>query len=183
MLDSQTIDKIKHITNTDVVRRLLIRYFIEKGFAESFDRQMYPSIIQDLPIAIPSLSNKIEIVPHAEDVDPAMGKAILGWNLFVLGANRMFLGETFHNNLQDLARQVKSGLIMIPEGNVANACRQTTPRRVVSFITRVLEQSQAGYVDLAPTAMPPRPPGQPYAARTTLMGMPQQFFTRSGYGT
>lgn len=181
-MDSYSVDKIKHLSNTDVVRRLLIKYFIDKGFTESFDRQMYPSLIQDLPMIIPSISNKIEVIPHAQDVDPSMGKAVLGWNMFVLGNQRMYLGETYHNNLQDLARQVKSGVILIPEGGHANARRQTTPRRVIAFISRVLSDSQAGYVDLAPTAMPPSPPGEPYAAKNSMMGMPQQFFSRSGYG-
>jgi hypothetical protein len=181
-MDSQIVDKLKHITNTEVIRRLLIKYFVDKGFVESFDRQMYPGIIQDLPMVIPALANKVEVVPHAEDIDTALGKAVIGWNLFVLGNQRMYLGETHHNNLQDLARQIHAGVIM-PEGTMASARRQTTPKRIVSFLTRVLSDHQSGYVDLAPTTRPPSDPGQAYGGRNTMNGMPQQFFTRSGYGT
>jgi hypothetical protein len=183
-MDSLDIHRIKHVANVDVVRRLLIKYFCDKGFMESFDRQLYPSVMQDLPFVIPSLTNKIEIVPHAVEVDPTQGKAVLGWNMFVLGNHRMYLGETHHNNLNELARQISSGLITIPEGinAAATARRQSTPRRVITFITRVLESHETGYVNLMPSQMPFRQPGDTYAAKQTLSGMPQQFFTRSGYG-
>ncbi len=180
-MDSRDIDRIKHTANTEVVRRLLVKYFIDKGFTESFDKQVYPSIIQDLPYVIPILTNKVEITPFAEEVDPGVGKARLGWNLFVLGNQRMYLGETMHNDLRDLARQIHTGLI-IPNGGSYSARKQTTPRRIVSFITRVLENHDAGYVDLSPNNIPPGMPGQVYGTKQTLSGMPQQFFTRSGYG-
>ena len=181
-MDSRVIDKLKHISNTEVVRRLLIKYFVDKGFVESFDRQMYPGLIQDLPMVIPTLSNKIEIVPYAEEIDTSLGKAVIGWNMFILGNQRMYLGETHHNNLQDLARQIQAGMIM-PQGMTATARRQTTPRRIVSFVTRVLGDHQAGYVDLAPGTRPIGEPGQQMGAKNSMNGMPQQFFTRSGYGT
>lgn len=181
-MDSTAIDTIKHASNTEVIRRLLVKYFMDKGFTESFDRQVYPSILQDLPYVIPVLSNKIEVQPFAEEVDPSIGKARIGWNLFVLGNQRMFLGETFHNNLKDLARQINSGLILPPSGIAPSVRKQTTPRRIVTFITRVLGDHNAGYVDLSPSTLPPTQPGDAFASRQTLSGMPQQFFSRSGYG-
>ena len=182
-IDSYDINRIKHVLNTESVRRLLIKYFMDKGFNESFDRQMYPAVVQDLPITIPVLSNKLEIVPHAQDIDTSMGRAVLGWNLFVLGTQRMYLGETHHNSLHDLARQIRTGVIRTPETGYSTARRQTTPRRVITFITRVLGEHEAGYVDLNPATRPIQKPGEPYAAKQTMAGMPQQFFSRSGYGT
>lgn len=184
-LDSLDIDRIKHISNTEVVRRLLVKYFYDKGFSNSLDRQMYPATIQDLPVVIPALSSKIEIVPYAKDIDSSQGKAVLAWNLFVLGSSRMFLGETYHNSLHDLARQIRSGNIQVPEGinSYSTARKQSTPRRIIHFITRVLGDHESGYIDLNPSNAPIRTPGEPYAAKQTLMGMPQQFFTRSGMGT
>jgi hypothetical protein len=184
-LDSYNIDKIKRLANTDVVRKLLIKYFVDKGFDNSFDRQMYPAMIQDLPFIIPALANKIEIVPFAKEIDASQSKAVLGWNMFVLGNHRMYLGETYHNNLRDLAMQIRSGSIRIPEGygTFATARKQTTPKRIIIFITRVLGDHENGYMDLNPSTSPIKAPGEPYAARQTMMGMPQQFFSRSGYGT
>lgn len=180
-MDSYTVDKIKHIANTDVVRRLLIKYFYDRGFDNSFDRLVHPSILQDLPLVIPVLGSKLEVVPFAEDIDPSAGRARLGWNLFVLGNHRMYLGETYHNNLADLARQIRNGLsrpTMIMGGS---ARRQTTPRRVITFVTRVLKDHQSGYVDLQPSTVPPRQPGDGYASRAMMTGIPQQFYSRSGY--
>lgn len=182
-MDSYDIDRIKQSTNLEVIRRLLIKYFIDKGFSESFDRQLYPSLIQDLSSIIPVLSSKIEVVPHVEEIDVSQGKAVLGWNMFVLGTHRMYLGETYHNNLQDLARQIKSGQILIPEGVMSSATRQTTPRRVIHFVMRVLEHKKSGHVDLNPGSNRITAPGESYRIRNPMLGMPQQFFTRSGYGT
>ena len=140
---------------------------------------MYPALLQDLPVAIPVLASKVEIQPHAEELDTALGKATLGWNLFVLGNHRMYLGDTYHNDLKGLARQIKEGIIL-PE-RLSAARRQTTPRRVVTFITRVLDDHESGFIDLIPGQS--RDPGEYYKSRNSLMGMPQQFFSRSGYGT
>lgn len=185
VLDSYAVDRIKHVANTDVIRRLLIKYFHDRGFSESFDRQMYPAIVQDLPLTIPVLSNKIEVVPHAKEIDTSLGRAVLGWNMFILGNHRMYLGETYHNSLRDLSRQIKMGAIKIPDGmgTFATARRQTTPRRVIHYITHVLGEHESGYVDLNPMTSPLRSPGEPFMARQTMLGMPQQMFTRSGYGT
>lgn len=181
-IDSMDIDRFKHVLNTEVIRRLLVKYFIDKGFTESFDRPMYPAIMQDLPLVITALSNKMEIVPHADNVDTSMGRAVLGWNLFVLGNQRMYLGETYHNSLHDLARQIRSGLIRVPTGGFQTARHQTTPRRIITFITRVLGTKDSGYIDLSPSTQPIRSPGEPYAGKATLSGMPQQqFFSRAGY--
>ena len=95
----------------------------------------------------------------------------------------LFRSDTYHNDLRDLARQIRSGSIKTPDGVgvYATARRQTTPRRVIIFITRVLGDNESGYTDLNPTANG-KAPGEQFAARQTLMGMPQQFFSRSGYG-
>jgi hypothetical protein len=177
-MESRDIDRIKHLANTESVRRLLIRYFIDKGFEHSFDRQLYPASIQDLAMAIPVLANKIEVVPQVLELDMGLNRAVLGWNLFILGNRRMYLGDTFHNNLQDLARMIRQGSIA-PPGNGPVARRQTTPKKVVMFITKILSSNEAGYVFLAPPTRDVRNVGEPFAHKQTLMGMPQQFFSRT----
>lgn len=174
-MESYDIDKLKHISNTEVIRRLLIKYFIDKGFNESFDRQLYPSIVQDLPLAIPALSSKVEVIPHAVDVDNLSNRAVIGWNLFVLGNHRMYLGETVHNDLAGLATQINSGIFTVNESCVAK--KQTTPRRVIHFLTRILGNLESGFVDLRPTI------GNAPQGNNILAGQQSNFFTRSGYGT
>lgn len=173
--------KIHHAANTEAVRRTLIKYFLERNFKESFDKAVNPVSIQDMPYMNLGLENKIEIEPHAVEIDPTTSRATLGWNLFVLGNQRMYLGETYHANLIDLARQIKSGQIL-PETTITTK-RCTTPRRIIHFIERVLSNSQGGIVDLAPTdrrmALKPRP-YRPMGHPSSQEG---QFYTRSGYGT
>lgn len=181
-MDSYVVDNLKHLSNTEVVRRLLIKYFIDKGFGESFDRHMYPGLLQDLTAIIPVLGSKVEVEPYVEELDTTLGRATLAWNLFVLGNKRMYLGETFHNNLHNLATQIKTGTIQPDEG-IVNTKRQTTPRRVINFITKVLGDSEAGYVNLSSSGQDPKKPGESYASRQGLSGMPQQFFSRNSYGT
>lgn len=138
---------------------MLIRYFVDKGFNESFDRVMYPGLVQDLGLACPVLATKIEVVPHCVEIDPIGQRAVLGWNLFVLGSQRMYLGETHHRDLSELARQIQQGQIaptqggaIVPTEGVPHgvARRQVTPRQVITFLTRVLGRHESGYVDLTP---------------------------------
>lgn len=183
-IDSYDIDKIKHISNNEVVKRMLIKYFIDKGFEDSFDKQVFPPSLQDLTATIPLLASKVEVQPFAKEIDTGLNKAVLGWNLFVLGNQRMYLGETHHTGLSDLARQIRSGSISRSEmGGTITARKTTTPRKIILFISKVLSNNEAGYVDLNLANVPNRQPGEPYAAKQSLSGMPQQFFSRSGYGT
>jgi len=177
-MESTDIDKIKHLSNTEAIRRLLIRYFIDKGFDRTFSRQLYPALIQDLPMAIPVLASKVEIVPQVLELDLGLNRAVLGWNLFCLGNRRMYLGDTFHNNLQDLARMIRQGTIS-PAAQGPVARRQTTPKKVVMFLTKVLGDTEAGYVYLVPPTRDIKNVGEPFAHKQTLMGMPQQFFSRT----
>lgn len=173
-------DKIRHAANTDVIRRLLIKYFVGKGFTETFDRSIHPLMIQDLPKAIPGLDTKIEIEPHALSIDPTTSVAIIGWNLFVLGNQRMFLGETHHDNLMELARQIRAGQIMPNTATLTR--RETTPKRLIHFVTKVLGCNAAGYVDLG---VKPKPMMAQPAHYRPVRGPSQeaQYYSRSGYGT
>lgn len=172
-------DHLRRELNAESVRRLLIKYFVERGYT-NFDRPANPTMIQDLTLTIPYLETKLDIEPHALEIDPTTGKAILGWNLFVLGNQRLFLGETMHANLSELARQIKNNQIIIED---LSACRRcTTPRRIINFIERTLSKSLGGYVDLTDT-------GQQFSAipkNLRLVGTATSqigsMYTRAGYG-
>lgn len=177
-MDGSTIDQLKHAINVDVVRKLLIKYFREKGFNETFDRLVYPSLLQDMAMAIPVMTAKLEIEPHAVEVDPNTGKAVLGWNLFVLGSHRMYLGETFHRDLSELAREIQAGVITVRQDSTA-ARHRCTPRQIINFICRVLSKHEGGYVDLAPGAAA-NTGMNPYGGASAGNA---GFYSRSGYGT
>ena len=142
-------DRLEYAFNAELIKRLLIRYFSEKGFQENFDLKVYPPSIQDLCESVPELSGKVELEPHAKEIDPTTGFAKIGWNLFVLGNQRMYLGETEHNELQDLARQLESKTFVVNENEDATTktCRHArTARDIVGWIVRVLGNSEAGLV-------------------------------------
>lgn len=171
--------RIRHGANTEVVRRQLIKYFSDRGFHESFDKAVNPVLIQDLPFVNAGLDTKIEIEPHALEIDPTTSRAVLGWNMFVLGNQRIFLGETYHQNLLELARQIKTGQIM-PEAIVSTR-RCTTPRRIITFIERIIKDHASGYVDLSERSRPMAT--NPRAFRPLGNTGQGSNFSRTGYGT
>ena len=179
-MDHGFIDKFRYALNADVARRLLIKYFVSKGF-DNFDRLLYPPFIQDLPQTIPEFVDKIEVIPYCGNIDPMADSAILGWNLFVMGTQRQFLGETYHVGLNQLAMQLQQGQV-IAENQLAT--RQTTPKRIIYFISNVLSRHKGGYLNLAPKILPLQNQNQQsYRPRAGASSMAQSFFTRSGYGT
>lgn len=173
--------RIKQAANTEAVRRILIKYFIDRGYTESFDRSVNPVMIQDLPYANIGMDTKVEIEPHALDIDPTTGRGVLGWNLFVLGNQRIFLGETYHNSLLELARQIKSG--QIQPAAVTGTRRCTTPRRIITFIERVLGDRDGGHVDISPRDRPMAVRPRAYRPLGNAGSQESQFYSRSGYGT
>jgi hypothetical protein len=100
--------------------------------------------------------------------------------MFVLGNQRMYLGETHHTNLLELAQTLKSGSMIADD---KNATRQTTPRRVIHFITGILGKLEGGYVNLEPGVTPVMTSDMMGARLSNQMSGANQFFTKSGYGT
>lgn len=129
---------IQQALTIEYLRRLLVKYFVEKGFKDDFNAPMYPAAARDIAEKIPQLQGLVEVVPHAAKVDPAIGKAVIGWNLFVLGNQRAYLGETIHNDMQALGQFLTNGV-----GDLSNcpSRKQISPAHLISFIIRVLRSS------------------------------------------
>lgn len=142
-MNTSTIERIRSVLSEDYVRKLLIKFFSDHGYSDSFDRLLYPPILEGLPRLIPQLATKVEVEPYAKEIDPTTNSATLGWNLFVLGSWRMFVGETKHSDLRKLMQELRQGRPVL-EGI---ALRQTTPRKVVGFISHVLGRSENGHID------------------------------------
>lgn len=136
-------DKIRTAFNTELTRRLLIKYFMDKGMTESFEKRLYPPTLQDMTIKIPQLRGKIEIQPFVEDIDPNSGAVKLGWNLFVLGTKRMYLGESVHTSLQEVTSAIGGPL------DGSRYLDYATPKRMINFIVNVLSDSKQG--DIPPS--------------------------------
>jgi hypothetical protein len=132
-------NKIQLALNRELIRRLMIQYFSTKGFSESFDKRIHPASLVDLPSRIPRLSEKLEVTAFVKDIDPQTGTVKLGWNLFVLGTRRMYLGESTHTNLAEITSQMATST----ESRGAQPS-YATPKRIVEFVTKILGDSESG---------------------------------------
>ncbi len=146
MISNDFVTQINDRLNVEATRRTLIKYFFEKGYSENFDRSIFPPLIADMVEAIPALQGKIEIIPYAEEVDPQTGYCKLAWNLFVLGNQRLFLGFTEHTDLSAFDSD-SYGQLLSDERISRN---EATPRRVVTFISRILSSSKSGVIRRMP---------------------------------
>jgi hypothetical protein len=134
--------RIKKQLQRELMKRRMIEYFINKGF-ENFDMPLYPPACYDMPIKIPALYTRVEVIPSVEETDTTLGTVRLGWNLFVLGINRQFLGETTHTGETDVIRAIMGAPnVEIP------AEVKCTPNDVIRFVLKILDESKSGYIEL-----------------------------------
>lgn len=140
-------ERIRTALNAELTRRLLNRYFVMKGYTESFDKRIYPPILQDMAMLVPQLFGKIEIVPSVEDIDPNTGVVKLNWNLFALGNNRMWLGQSAHTNLSEVRTPIA--------GPLMSTARMThaTPKRIIEYLVKVLGNSKSGDLTIVPNTI------------------------------
>jgi len=91
------------------VRRVLMNHAARTALTESFETQkidldapLYPPVVKDLPARVPIIARHIEIKPHVVDLNPESSFVKIGWNLFVLGTERMFLGTSIHESVEQM---------------------------------------------------------------------------------
>ena len=137
------IDNVRRAANLEKVRRHLIRYFVCKVGKEGMNRIIDPCCILDLTVQISPLSTKIEVMPHAEDMKLLEDQITIGWNLFVLGNQQMYLGRNFHSSIMNTINDLKHGM---PTVNTRSTEFGATPKKIIAFILRVLEKHRDGYV-------------------------------------
>lgn len=141
-IDVNLQNRIASLMHAELANRLLIQYMISKG-VEDFTKPLNPIVIADLSKAIPELARKLEIIPYVYNLDPLTGASQLGWNLFVLGCNRMYLGKTKHSKLSELVSQ---GASIDPGESVVELA--TSARDVIKFVCNTLKKSEDGKVDI-----------------------------------
>lgn len=145
-MSNQLADRIHAALNRELIKRSLVRYFKQKGFGENFNRNIYPPTVQDMAMMVPCLFNKIEVAPHVRDIDLQTGIVTLGWNIFVLGNKRIYLGESTHTSLNEVKASIAGPL----NNQFRSSARSTTPKRIIEFITSVLSGSKSGDVSTRP---------------------------------
>lgn len=89
------------VLQKEFVRRNMIKYFEEKGY-DNFLVKPYPPTLMDINERVDILNGLIEVSYFLEDIDMANNNVKVGWNVFLLGNKRIFLGYTIHNNLSEI---------------------------------------------------------------------------------
>jgi hypothetical protein len=146
------IERLRFALNSEFIRRNLIKYFMEKGFAETFRRTVYPPMLQDITTKLPELASKVEVTPFIKETHPATGQTTIGWHLYVFGTQRMELGDTTHANMADLMR---SSYGPTPQSISTNS---KTPQEIIDFIVKIIRNDKMGIVKSAPQSPLPEPP-------------------------
>ena len=137
-------NRIKRKLQKELVKRKLVEFFYAKGY-DNFEVPLYPPIVFDLPVRVPQLFTRCEIVPTVEETDTTLGTVKLTWNLFVLGTQRMDLGSTTHAGQTDIVRAI------VGEPNMQLPAEfVVTPKQVIEFILKILDNSKTGFVELPP---------------------------------
>lgn len=139
-MDKSTLKKA--ITN-DVLKKDLVQYFINKVERDGLDTTHSPILWQDLLDTMPYLNGYIELIPHNEYLNVAKDEINIGWNIFVLGIQRMYIGSTKHKHLKKTASEFKTGYISPTKYYDSNV----TPRQIIAFICRVIKDSNLTHID------------------------------------
>lgn len=98
-MDNAAKNSILKIMQKEFARRCLIKYFSEKGY-DNFLVNPYPPTILDLEDD--RFADMIEVKYYLEDINMKDNMIKLGWNIFVLGNKRIFLGYTTHQRLNEV---------------------------------------------------------------------------------
>lgn len=155
--------QIRKALQEELIRRLLRQYFDEKGITKKqLEHKAYPPMLQDLPVRIPQLQGKVEVVPFIEELDPQTGQVQVGWNLFVLGNRRMFLGQSGHKNLAELKMAMNGPTNQYPRE------QKVSHKQIIEFVSRVLGSSEAGKIPPKvdkPASIAPSPMGPGLSSR------------------
>lgn len=92
-----------------------------------------PLKLLDLPYDIPALSDLIEIVPFVEDINNATGEITVGWNLFVDGIYRMYLGSTKFESIKQVQEALKT-----KANNTKEINSDVDGKSLIQFITSII---------------------------------------------
>ena len=140
MIDKSNLKKA--ITN-DVLKKDLVDYFIKKVGKDGLSASHSPVLWQDILDCLPHLFGYIELIPHNEYLDVSKDEINVGWNLFVLGIHRMYIGSTKHKGLRQTAHEYKANRI----SNTNYFDSNVTPRQMIAFICRVVKNSDTTMID------------------------------------
>lgn len=169
-MDIKLTKRLNNLMNAELAKRLLIRYFDAKQ--ANFTQPLNPQSMADIGQSIPEFYQKVEIVPYVSKLDPLTGFTEIGWNLFVLGNQRMYLGRTKHKSLGELVG-LRDAVAM--QDNMSDII--TTPKQVIEFICKTLKHSDDGKLEMAPPTELPR-----FMRRPTITAPYASYYEKRRWG-
>lgn len=134
------LKRISQTVGKEIIVQKLTEYLKAKGY-DPLTIFVYPPHLKDLAVAVPVLSDKIELIPSPDSIDPTTGVAKLRWDLFVLGTNRMCLGQTTHSSLTELAGTIHP--------HINRSELNHSAQEMIDFIINVLSNAKGGF-DIPP---------------------------------
>lgn len=140
-MDPKLLNNIRNILGISSIRKQLSEYLISKNIDSN--TLIYPPLIQDIG-SVSEISGRVELVPFMEELDPMSGFIKVGWNLFVLGTNRKFLGYTVHESLEDLKRSEPS-----KQSKEHSLC-YVSGGEILDFIIKTLQKYNENHISLGP---------------------------------
>jgi hypothetical protein len=131
-MDAKLIDNVRRILSISILRENLKEYFNNKGI--DLNSVVHPPVIKDIGECVGLIANRVEVKPHMEEIDPTTNYVKIGWNLFVLGTQRMALGRTIHESLAHMEAPITN------ESDVETSTRLVTASEIINFITETLDK-------------------------------------------
>ena len=154
-MDYKLIKQIRQAISSELVRKSLIEYFLSKEIP--LTSSINPPVISDMEENLPQLSGYIEVQPHVVESNPKTAEAKVGWNLFVLGVNRKFIGYSKHSSYSELSEPMNNQI------NLEKNLSYTTVEEVIEFIVDTFEEHNI-IIDADPAQMSVNAP-MAYAAK------------------
>lgn len=130
-MDNIAKNSLLRILQKEFIRRNLIKYFEEKGY-NNFLVKPYPPTMLDL--VDEDNSDILEIKYYLEDINMKNNTIKFGWNLFLLGNKRIFLGYTNHRNLAEVESS-KNNIDQFHDGPI-------TIKALIESIVEILGNSE-----------------------------------------
>lgn len=131
-MDNLTKQLLTKTMQKELLRRKLIAYFKSKGY-DNFLVKPYPPSLCDMPEMVDILNSLLEVKNYLEDIEIQSGVIKVGWNIFLLGNNRAFLGHTSHNSVADVENSC-SHVAQYPDGKL-------TIKQIIEWIVNVVGDS------------------------------------------
>lgn len=126
--------RLEHRLGKEVAKKALLEYMTQRGY-DNQNMLVYPPAIYDIG-AQPDTFKKVELVPFQKDSDPTTNAVVVGWNMFVLGTNRLYLGTTTHTSLAELQGGITES---------SSSDLEKTSSEIIEFILRVLDDHEDGF--------------------------------------